>query len=145
MKRTARDIAEEAHQDQMYGDMSYMHHIHMVHSNVMDYYLRDPDIRLLVDLAYLHDVVEDTSMTLEDVRKELGKYNHIDYLIDALDAITHRKNEPRLEYIERCKVDPLARKVKIADTMANLESSIITKDVRRIRKYSKQIELLHAE
>lgn len=65
-------------------------------------------------VAILHDVVEDTSVTLDTIRLEFG-----DMIADAVDAITHRPNEPNEEYYERVKNNPLALTVKFADITHN--------------------------
>lgn len=74
-------------------------------------------------VAVLHDVVEDTGVTLEDLRA-LG-YPEREVL--AIDALTRRKDRERNyeEFIERARQNPLARKVKLADLADNM-------DVRRL-------------
>ena len=67
-------------------------------------------------IGILHDVVEDTWWTIE----ELSKIGTLDQaMIDAIDAITHRDNEPNVDYYNRCKDNPLARQVKLADIADN--------------------------
>lgn len=66
-------------------------------------------------VAVLHDVVEDTDYTLNDLRIMFSPI-----IVDAVDAISQRKgSETYFEYIARCKQNPLARKVKIADILDN--------------------------
>ena len=67
-------------------------------------------------VAWLHDVVEDTSWTLEDLRI----YNFTPKIIDAVDAMTQRVNESYANYILRVKENPIARVVKIKDITHNL-------------------------
>ena len=66
-------------------------------------------------VAVLHDVIEDTPMTLEAL-KELG---YSDAVVEAIDAISKRRTETYWEYIDRVKVNPVARKVKLADLKHN--------------------------
>jgi guanosine-3',5'-bis(diphosphate) 3'-pyrophosphohydrolase len=67
-------------------------------------------------VAVLHDMVEDTDTTLED----LGKYFDKE-IIEAVDAISRRKDkETYKEFIRRVYMNPIARKVKIADIKDNL-------------------------
>ena len=88
--------------------------------------------------AYLHDVVEDTDVTLEDL-KSMGFPNSV---IEAVDCITMKKDESREEYIKRVKANPIARIVKIADLTHNSEISRIPnpteKDFQRIERYKKE-------
>ncbi len=67
-------------------------------------------------VALLHDVVEDTDMTLEDLQAQ-GFPNEI---ISAVKCLTHEEHVPYLgEYIENIKANPLAKKVKLADLRHN--------------------------
>jgi len=66
-------------------------------------------------LAILHDIVEDTDFTLENV--EAWGFGH---LTDALDCLTRRKNETYAEFIRRILPNPLAVTVKIADMKHNI-------------------------
>lgn len=70
-------------------------------------------------VAVLHDVVEDTAYTLDDLRR-LG---YPDEAIDALDRLTHRAEETYEDYIRRLQDHPLARRVKLADLAENLANN----------------------
>jgi (p)ppGpp synthase/HD superfamily hydrolase len=65
----------------------------------------------------LHDVVEDTASTLDDLRR-LG---YPDPVIEALDCLTHRHEETYEQFIERAIANPLARRVKLADLEDNMD------------------------
>ena len=88
-------------------------------------------------VAVLHDVIEDTPWTLEMLRGE----GFSETVCDALDAITKRKDEPYLQYLERVGANVLgmATAVKIADLVDNLDLSrlkeINTVDLQRQSKY----------
>lgn len=69
-----------------------------------------------VDIAYLHDVLEDTVATEQDLR-DLGMSNRI---VEAVVALTRRDGEDYMDFIRRCKVNQDARLVKICDLKANL-------------------------
>jgi (p)ppGpp synthase/HD superfamily hydrolase len=68
-------------------------------------------------VAQLHDVVEDSDWTLEELREEFPSD-----VVDAIDAITRRDGEPYRQYIERCGKNPTARLVKLMDLRDNVES-----------------------
>jgi len=92
-------------------------------------------------VAVLHDVVEDTSWTIDALRAE----GFSERVLDALDHLTKRKNdetseeEPYEDFIQRAKKNTLARKVKIADLEDNMDMKRITKlkkkDLERLEKY----------
>ena len=68
-------------------------------------------------VALLHDICEDVSMDyLSEIREKFG-----DTIADAVDAITKRKGqETHFEYIDRCKMNPLAARVKLYDLHHNM-------------------------
>ena len=92
-------------------------------------------------VALLHDVVEDTDVTLEELEKEFSKT-----VIDALKLLTHDKDTDYFEYIEKIKSNPLAVKVKLADLKHNSDETrlenITKKDIARNKKYVKAIKML---
>lgn len=74
-------------------------------------------------VGILHDIVEDTDITLID----LEKMDFPKKIIKAIDAITRRKEEKYFEYIERVKKNGIARQVKIEDLKHNLLPERINK------------------
>ena len=64
-------------------------------------------------VALLHDVMEDTEFTVDDIRA-LGMPETV---IEALELLTHDEAEPYLEYVARVARNPLAAKVKRADLL----------------------------
>lgn len=68
-------------------------------------------------VALLHDVVEDTSVTLDDLRDR----GYSDEVVAAVDILTRRSGEPYSTYIERVSTSELARRVKLADLRHNLQ------------------------
>jgi len=73
----------------------------------------DPKVMVV---AVLHDVVEDTNCTLGTIEAEFGVE-----IRQAIDAITHRKGEPNVDYWKRCAENDLAFRVKTADMFSNRE------------------------
>src|SRR5688572_17629284 len=61
-------------------------------------------------VAVLHDVVEDTSTTLDDLRAA----GFDDRILEAVSCVTHDKQEPYADYVVRCKANPIAQQVKLA-------------------------------
>ena len=78
------------------------------------------DDEYAVCTALLHDVVEDTGMTFDELEAEGFPAE----MIRALKLLTHQDGGPYLgKYIEDIKKDPLARKVKMADLRHNLDAT----------------------
>ena len=116
----ALQIAVEAHADQAdKGGRSYIGHVLRVAGGAT--VVADPefaDDALIVGL--LHDVVEDTVVTLDDLGKEFPAH-----IVEAVDAVTRRKPpkhatpEDDPSYLDRIKANRLARCVKAADSLDN--------------------------
>jgi len=86
--------------------------------------------------AVLHDVVKDTSITLE----ELAKQGFSDKIIEVLDCLTKRDGESYDAYIDRVLTNQTACSVKLADLCDNMDLTRIKnptdKDEERIKKYN---------
>ena len=98
-----------------------------------------------VAVALLHDVVEDSGYTLEDLRA-MGFPGQV---IDALALMTHDDSVPYLDYVAKLKSNPIARAVKLADLRHNSDLSrldvVDEKALERVEKYRKAIEILSDE
>lgn len=131
----ALSIARKAHAGQIdKAGCEYINHpIHVADS------LNTEDEKIV---AYLHDVVEDSSMTIEDLSRE----GFSETIIQAIAAITKRKHESYERYIKRIANNPLARKVKIADLRHNSDltrlKKITANDIARAEKYQKCLNYL---
>ena len=105
----AEEIAVKAHKGQVdKGGEEYIHHPWRVMES-----FRMPEDKMV---AILHDVVEDTPVTLEDLKSE-GFSSDV---IHAVDCMTRGEGESWNKYIERVKGDNIALRVKIADLRDNL-------------------------
>lgn len=96
-------------------------------------------------VALLHDVVEDTAFTLEDL-EQIGFPQRV---LDALRLMTHDPSVPYLEYVAKLKPNPIARRVKLADLRHNSDLTrlnIVDEKARqRVKKYAAAIRLLEEE
>ena len=95
-------------------------------------------------VAYLHDVIEDTELTLED----LYKYGFSEEVLKAADVITKKKGQDYQTYLNFVKENKLARVVKLADLRHNSDLTrlinITEKDIERKEKYQKAIDFLNS-
>ncbi|MGM9579140.1 MAG: GTP pyrophosphokinase [Evtepia sp.] len=100
-----------------------------------------PD-ELTTVVALLHDVVEDTPYTLED----LEKMGFPQAVLSALARLTHDPSVPYLDYVAALKEDPIARQVKLADLRHNSDLTrldhVDEKARQRAEKYAAAIRLL---
>jgi len=103
-------LAAQAHRGQVdKGGQPYILHVLRV-------MLRQEDETARI-VAVLHDVLEDTPVTLADLQAA----GYDDQLCEAVDCLTRRTEETYEEMIERVATNPLARQVKLADLADNLD------------------------
>ena len=93
-------------------------------------------------VALLHDIVEDTEVTVPDL-KNLKFSKEV---IEAVDVITKKKEQEYFSYLKSIKDNSIAKKVKIEDLKHNSDlkrlRSITQKDIDRAIKYKKAIDYL---
>ena len=93
-------------------------------------------------VALLHDVIEDTSYTLQDLRT-LGFDEDV---LGALELMTHDKNVPYMDYVAKIKGNAIAKTVKLADLSHNSDltrlDEINEAALNRVEKYKAAIKLL---
>lgn len=135
--RKAMIMAFNAHNGQLdKGSVPYIYHpIHVAE--------KMPD-EATTCVALLHDVVEDTALTLKDIEKA-GFSTEV---ITAISIMTHKRGMPYMDYIKIVKKNPMARIVKLADLEHNCDLSrlpvVTEKDHKRVEKYQKAIAFLES-
>lgn len=123
---TARGIATRAHYEQTdkNGDRYILHVDRVARLAVTREYARteEHDDEMYA-VAYLHDVIEDTTVTMDDL-KEKGLNLHQQQALNALTrrGVRHPEYaETYDEYIERVALHPMARRIKLADLYDNMD------------------------
>ena len=133
--KKAMKLCYEAHKGQVdKSGMPYVFHPFHVAEQMTD--------EATTIVALLHDVVEDTDYTLNDL-KEMG---YPDEVIQALSLLTHDDGSEYMDYVKRLKNNPIARAVKLADLKHNSDLSRYDKidgnAIKRTAKYRQAIEIL---
>lgn len=135
LTKKALKICFDAHKDQVdkSGIPYVTHPLHLAEQM--------PDETTTI-VALLHDVVEDSDYTLEDIQKA----GFPKAVTDALALLTHDESVPYLEYVAALQNNPIARCVKLADLKHNSDLSRIdhptAKDMLRVQKYRKALDIL---
>ncbi len=135
LTKEALKLSFDAHKDQTdKSGMPYVYHpFHLA---------EQMDTEETVIVALLHDVVEDTDYTIQDIA-DMGFPQTV---IDALELLTHDKGVPYMDYVARIKGNPIASAVKLADLRHNSDVSRLDildeKAIERNKKYEKAIRLL---
>jgi len=115
----ARLTAQVAHTGQHYGQgLPYIVHLYSVATVLRRFGVADSD---LLAAAYLHDILEDTPMSNEELRRDFG-----DSIADIVDRVTNPKGGTRKEKhvfsYPRISESTSATTLKVADRIANVES-----------------------
>ena len=132
--KKAINIAYNAHMGQIdkFGIPYIFHPMHLAEQ-------MDTEEECIV--AILHDVVEDTEITFNQLEEDFSGR-----VIEALKLLTHDKSVPYDDYIINLKDNPIAKKVKLADLKHNSDSSrlehITAKDINRLEKYKNALNIL---
>jgi (p)ppGpp synthase/HD superfamily hydrolase len=132
-------LAVEAHAGQVdkAGQPYILHPLRVMFS------IEDEEGRIV---AVLHDVVEDSDTSLDDLLA-MGYSREI---VDALDQLTRREGEPYEAYVVRASGNPLARQVKRADLLDNmnilrLPVHLGESHLRRLQRYRKAWEIVNGD
>lgn len=141
LTQKAMKIAYQAHHGQTdCNGMPYVFH---------PYHLAEQmDDEISCCVALLHDVAEDTEVTLDELAKDFPQE-----VIEALKLLTHEKDTDYFEYVRKIKDNLIAKKVKLADLTHNMDRSRIVdssavsaeKLNKWDEKYGKAMEILTRE
>ncbi|MBR0403825.1 MAG: GTP pyrophosphokinase [Eggerthellaceae bacterium] len=134
--KTALKICYEAHAEQVdKSGLPYVFHpFHLAEQMETEHE---------VCAALLHDVMEDTDTTAEDLVAAGIPRTYVDTCL----LLRHSPGVPYMDYVAALKDDPVARRVKIADLRHNsdlsrLDGEPTEKDLQRVEKYRKALALL---
>lgn len=116
LTKRASEIAYNAHMGQRdKAGMPYIFHPYHVAEQMKD--------EATACAALLHDVAEDTAVTLDDLAKEFPPG-----IIGALRLLTHDPKDDYMDYVAKIKKNPIARAVKIEDLKHNSDISRMSED-----------------
>lgn len=128
LTKKALKLCFEVHKNQTdKSGMPYVFHPFHLAEQMKDEYT--------VCTALLHDVVEDSHLTLEDLRN----YGFPDEVVNAVALMTHEENVTYFDYVRKIKTNPVAAAVKLADLEHNMDLTRIDNptahDLERAEKY----------
>ncbi len=132
--KEARELAFSYHADQKYGSRPYSYHLQKV-VNIARFYSSLIPKEALEDVicaAYLHDVLEDTLCTQDEILRALNP--RILLIVKLL-----TKNSSNLEeYFDQVSQDDLAIFVKLCDRYANVLACVYDGEDQKLAKYKEQ-------
>jgi len=132
---TAVQMALNAHEGQTdkSGETYILHPLRLMHN------VETEEEKIV---ALLHDVVEDSDKTFEDLEDDFS-----DEIISAVKCMTKQEGESYSEFIQRAKQNEIAREVKKADIRDNLDverlDELEDSDLQRIKKYHRSLKELN--
>ena len=135
MTKMAMKLCFETHKDQLdkTGLPYVFHPFHLA---------EQMDDEISTVCALLHDVVEDSDITFED----LAKMGFSGEIIDVLKLLTHAEEVPYMDYVREIKKNPTATKVKIADLKHNSDTTRLDVvdewAIKRNEKYAEALRIL---
>ena len=135
LTKKALKLCFEAHKDQVdkTGLPYVFHPFHLA---------EQMDDEISTVCALLHDVVEDTDLTLDGLL-EMGFPSEV---IEVLRLLTHDEEIPYMDYVREIKKNPVATKVKIADLKHNSDLTRLDEvdewAIKRNQKYKEALEIL---
>lgn len=146
VRKHAYDIMEIAHEGQCdKGGNHYFLHPFRVSQEVKNHFFgwsSEFDKFIAECVALLHDVIEDSNITADDLVKE-GFENAI---VNRVVRMTRKEDESYMDYIKRIGEDNICRLVKMYDLKDNMDitrlEKVTDKDFERLKKYHKAYKYL---
>lgn len=138
LREKAMQIAIKVHRGQLdKGGNDYINHPIRVSENCCS------DEEKIV--ALLHDTIEDGDITADYLLMQGFPHD----IVDAVLSVSRNKDEDYFDFIQRCKVNPIGCRVKIADLKDNMDitrlKELTHKDIERLKKYHKAYNILRTE
>ena len=134
----ARTFAKEKHSGATdKGGAPYFSHVDRVAGKFLSPYFKA--------VAYLHDILEDTDVTVDDLLDEGFPYGLVRHVV----MLTRKDGEIYADYIARIKTDPVATAVKVEDLLDNMDltrlKEVTDRDRARVDgRYRKALEFLRS-
>ena len=135
LTKKALKLCFEAHKEQLdKTGMPYVFHpFHLA---------EQMDDEISTVCALLHDVIEDTDITME----MLAQMGFPQEVLSVLELLTHDEDVPYMDYVKNIGTNPVAKKVKIADLLHNSDvdrlDHIDEYAVKRNQKYKEALRIL---
>lgn len=114
-----KKAAITAHGSQKYGHLPYWRHLQSVEEILADYGFTSQAYQAA---AWLHDVVEDTSVTIDDIYEHFG--DEVSKLVWAVTGVGHNRKTKQASILKKLHHTKAACPLKLADRISNLEFAI---------------------
>jgi (p)ppGpp synthase/HD superfamily hydrolase len=115
----AKDFALKAHGNQMYGDELYIYHLESVYYVLREFGITSEN---LLASAYLHDTIEDTKISYQDIKREFG-YEVAEIVYGVTDELGRNRSERHQKTYPKTALNPQSVILKLADRISNVRAS----------------------
>ena len=129
LEAKAQALATQAHQDQKYGTQPYVAHLADVVRRVKQI-TDDPEV---IAAAWLHDTIEDTTVTYGDIERGFGK--NVADMVWAVTGVGQDRAAKMANAIEKIAQTPGSELVKSADRLSNAAASKAEKKMGLYNRY----------
>lgn len=142
MIKKALEFAENAHKNQFRKDgvTPYFQHCLDVYNLLKECDLKNELEEHVYIVALLHDTIEDTSVTYEDL---VNNFNS--FVVEDVKALTFIKDENNIfakaGYLAIISLDPIVNAIKVADRICNVKDFVKTNNCKYAKKYFHQADI----
>lgn len=134
----AREYAIHHHGEQMFGEQPYYYHLDMVHAIVVKFGLGEEyEIG-----AYLHDLLEDTAITKEELAQKFGE--EMADMVFCVSGFGSNRQEKQKDIHNKLQTNIKSVNLKMCDRLANLITSKLNKP-KLFQRYCKEHELFELD
>jgi len=138
----AVQLATEKHSGQKYGDFDYTHHLACVEKIVRRYWDDTNNIgKDLIVSAWLHDLIEDTKTSYEDIKNIFGK-DIAELVYSVTNELGRNRQEKAKKTYPKIKKHPFAVYLKLADRIANIEFAYKNENKELLEMYKNEKDIL---
>jgi (p)ppGpp synthase/HD superfamily hydrolase len=132
--KRARELAFSYHKNQRYGKHSYTHHLEAVVkvAYFFSYMIPEDAKEDVICAAYLHDILEDTLCTQDEILRALNPR-----ILLLVKLLTKNGSDPE-KYFNQVALDDLAIFVKLCDRYSNVLACVQDINLEKLAKYKKQ-------
>ena len=130
----ARDFAILKHGNQKYGEHDYIYHLDNVYKTAIEFNL---DFKYLI-AAYLHDTIEDTETTKEEVEIKFGSW--MASAVYTVSGFGEGRKARKLDVLSKLAIFEEAIDLKMIDRLSNMREALKNKDVKLFKMYVNELD-----
>lgn len=132
--KKARDLAIKHHSGQLYNTYNYSYHLDQVYDLICKANL-DNDFKIG---AFLHDTLEDTSLTYDEIKKDYGK--NVADMVLTVSGFGENRKEKHLDMKNKLTANIEYVNLKMADRIVNMRNCVLFNNSKLLKMYIKELD-----